>query len=130
VSELDIPLIAPKPTDLMGATHVTRRDDPQLAQAAKDFESVLLGKMMEEMHNTVQDSGLLEDSGSSQIQGMFWNFLAKDVADKGGVGLWKDLYDQWTRSPAGGAAAQGAQGAKDARAAAAAVPAPASEVLP
>ena len=25
---------------------------------------------------------------------MFWLYLARDVADKGGVGLWKDIYQQ------------------------------------
>ena len=100
MSEIDLSLIAPKPSGLRGATRAPARDDPKLAQAAKDFESVLLAKMMEEMHNTVEDSGLLEDSGSGQAQGMFWTFLAKNVADKGGLGLWKDLYDQWSRQGA------------------------------
>lgn len=135
MSELNLPLVGLKPGDLSGSTLADAarraaarggpggpvRDDLKLAQAAKDFESVLLAKMMEEMHNTVEDSGLLEDSGSSQMQGMFWNMMAQDVANKGGLGLWKDLYDQWSRVPGSdqgaSAAAKGAAG-------------PASEVHP
>jgi Rod binding domain-containing protein len=71
--------------------------DRQLAgvQAAKDFESVLLEQMMQSMRETVGEGGLLdEDEGSSQIQDMFWGFLSQDVANKGGMGLWKDIYRQ------------------------------------
>jgi hypothetical protein len=35
-----------------------------------------------------------EDGTGQQVQGLFWLYLAQDVADKGGVGLWKDIYRQ------------------------------------
>jgi len=74
--------------------------DPKTVQAAKDFEAVLLNKLMEAMQATVPESGLLEDGTSKQIQSIFWSYLSQDVADKGGMGLWKDLYRQLSASGA------------------------------
>jgi Rod binding domain-containing protein len=60
-------------------------------QASKDFESVLLTKVLEGMENTVSQFSSEEEAGSEQIKGLFTLFLARDMADKGGLGLWKDL---------------------------------------
>ncbi len=65
-------------------------------KAAKDFESVLLHKLMESMQRTIPDSGLLSSGITKQVQGMFWFYLAQEMADAGGVGLWKDVYRQMT----------------------------------
>lgn len=111
MSETDLSIRAISPADLLGPGlgALQRLGGPRpaggrdaLVQAAKDFESVLLHKLMEEMQNTIPDSGLLGDGAMEQLQGMFWGFLARDVADKGGIGLWKDLYEQWA-APAGSA---------------------------
>ena len=75
--------------------------DPKMVKAAKDFEAVLLNQLMEAMQATIPESGLLEDGTSKQVQSIFWSFLSQDAADKGGMGLWKDLY----RQLAGGAGA-------------------------
>ncbi|MCX5637962.1 MAG: hypothetical protein NTX52_09770 [Planctomycetota bacterium] len=61
-------------------------------QTAKDFESVLLGKLLDEMKNTIGDWGFDEDSPCEQVQGIFWLYLARDMANNGGFGLWKDIY--------------------------------------
>ena len=79
--------------------------DPKAMKAAKDFEGVLLNQVMDQMQATVPDGGLLEDSASKQVQGMFWHFLSQDVADKGGAGMWKDIYRQMAQHdnlPTGG----------------------------
>lgn len=60
-------------------------------QAAKDFESVLLNQLMQEMSRTIPESGLVNSGTSKQIQSMFWSFLAEEVADNGGMGLWRDI---------------------------------------
>lgn len=60
-------------------------------QYAKDFESVFISKLLDEMKNTVGDWGFEKDSDSKQTQGIFWLCLARDVADNGGLGLWKDI---------------------------------------
>lgn len=61
-------------------------------QFAKDLESVFLNKLMEEMQNTIGEWGFEKDGASRQVQGIFWLHLARDIADKGGLGLWKDIY--------------------------------------
>ena len=61
-------------------------------QAAKDFESVLISKLFDQVIDTVGGWGSEEDGASEQVQGLFWQCLARDVADKGGFGLWKDIY--------------------------------------
>ena len=70
----------------------TEFPDNKKKKIAKDFESVLLVRLFKQMKETVGDWGFEEDGASKQIQGMFWMFLARDVADKGGFGLWKDIY--------------------------------------
>jgi len=66
----------------------------QIAQAAKDFESILLNKLLAEMKKSVPESGLFETSTSGQMRDIFWMFLARDLADKGGIGLWKEIHRQ------------------------------------
>ena len=61
-------------------------------QAAKDFESVLLGKLLDEMKRTVGDWGLEESADSKQTQGIFLLYLSRHLANNGGLGLWKDIY--------------------------------------
>ncbi len=69
-------------------------------RAAKDFESILLYRMMEEMRRTIPESGLLETGGSDQVQGLFWFYLAQAAGEQGGLGLWKQLVEQFV--PTGG----------------------------
>lgn len=67
--------------------------DEQEKQIGRDFESVLLTKLFEQVQASIEDSGFdEEDSGAQQVRGMFWLYLAQDVADKGGFGLGKDIY--------------------------------------
>jgi Rod binding domain-containing protein len=66
-------------------------DSQKTEKLAKDFESVLLTKLFDTMKETVNQFNDEEDSAGGQVQGLFWLCLARDVADKGGLGLWKDL---------------------------------------
>ncbi len=66
-------------------------------QIAKDFESILINKLLEEMKNTIGDWGFDKDGTSKQVQGIFWLHLACDIANKGGLGLWKDVYEFLTQ---------------------------------
>lgn len=68
------------------------------AKAAKDFESVLLGKLLDEMKNSIGDWGLEESAASKQIQGTFWLYLARHLANSGGLGIWTDVYKSLTAS--------------------------------
>jgi len=73
-------------------------DSGDMAQAAKDFESVLIHQLMQEMSRTIPDSELTGSGASKQMQGIFWSFLAEEVADSGGLGLWRDIQQYCTGS--------------------------------
>jgi len=64
----------------------------QKEQFAKDFESVFLEKLLDEMKNTIGSWGFEQDAAAKQIQGLFWMHLARDVSQNGGLGMWKDIY--------------------------------------
>jgi len=85
------------PVSLEDATPeaVADMSDLKKQELAKDFESILLTRLFDEVKNSISASSFDEDSGSDQVHGMFWSFLAEDVADKGGFGLWRDLYQQF-----------------------------------
>ncbi len=86
-----------------GAVSDHARTAAQTEKAAKDFESVLLSKVLTEMEKSIPRSGLLEGGSMKQVRSMFWSFLARDMADKGGFGLWKqlqrDMLKQYADSP-------------------------------
>ena len=77
-----------------GATAKSPRAGQRTEQAAKDFEAVLLNKLLEEMDRTIDRSGLLDSGASRQVQSLFWHYLSQEVADQGGLGLWKQLHRQ------------------------------------
>ena len=109
----DLPLGGVSAAEMLGPPGVSlperlnrpgaRQSDQALRRAARDFESILLHKLLQEMKNTIPDSGLAGSGATKQLQGLFWSFLARDLAEKGGLGLWKDLYAEWSAA-AGGAA--------------------------
>ncbi len=73
------------------SNNVKSADDKKTEKIARDFESVLLTKMLDEMKNTIGNGLGEEEAGSEQVKGIFWLYLARDMSDKGGLGLWKDL---------------------------------------
>jgi Rod binding domain-containing protein len=75
-----------------------KRDPGQLEKVAKDFESVFLEKITDEMRRTVPQSGLLDSSAMDQTQGIFWMQLSQELAKQGGLGLWKQLVKQMQAS--------------------------------
>lgn len=88
-------------SNISGQIELTDRDtirnasDEKKKQLAKDFESVLLTKLFDEVRKSIKDSGFDDDVAADQIHGMFWSYLAQDVANKGGFGLWQDLYQHF-----------------------------------
>ena len=80
--------LGPQPSPVSGG-------EEKKKQLARDFESVLLTKMFDEVKRSIGQWGLdegEEDGASEQVHGLFWLYLAQDVADKGGFGLWQDVY--------------------------------------
>lgn len=65
-------------------------------QAAKDFEAVFINKLLEAMRNTIGEWGFEKDGVSKQIHGMFSLYLAQHIADNGGFGMWREIYDSLT----------------------------------
>ena len=68
-------------------------EEQKKEQVARDFESLLLNNLLDQMKNTVGEWGFEKDSASGQVDGLFWLYLARDISDKGGLGLWKDIYN-------------------------------------
>lgn len=101
MSEIEFPINPILPSELSGVFAAPERVFPAgtpAEKAARDFESVLLYKLLEEMKQTIPESGLLDTAISKQVQGIFWFYLAQDLADKGGIGLGKELYRQMSQS--------------------------------
>jgi Rod binding domain-containing protein len=85
-----VPLKQPEKMNLDGASEEEKK------QLAKDFESLLLNKLLDEMKNTIGEWGFEKDGASTQVQGIFWMYLARDIANNGGIGLWKEIYQTLT----------------------------------
>ena len=73
------------------------RHDERKRQLARDFESVLLARLFDQVKESIGPWSVDEedDGTSQQVHGLFWLYLAQDVADKGGLGLWQDIYQHF-----------------------------------
>lgn len=100
MNEITLGPTTPMSADLLGATLPAAaaagkgRDAAALDKVARDFESIFVHRLMEEMRRTVPESGLLESGTSDQMQSLFWFHLAQDVGTKGGLGLAQQLARQ------------------------------------
>ena len=86
------PVSAPTMLEQLDQSRLKSIPDEKKKQVAKDFESVLLDKLLDEMKNSITDWGLEKDAASKQTEGIFWLYLGRDIANNGGLGLWKDIY--------------------------------------
>ena len=85
-----------QPNPLQNLKNVINDDEQKKIQFAKDFESVFVNKLLDEMRKTVGDWGFEKDGTSKQIDGLFSMFLAQDISNNGGLGLWKEIYKSLT----------------------------------
>jgi len=74
------------------AGEINDMSEEKKKQVAKDFESVFINKLLDEMKNTIGEWGFEQDGVSKQIQGMFSIYLSEHIANNGGFGLWRDIY--------------------------------------
>ena len=88
----------PLPTPLEQIKQTDNICEARKKQFAKDFESVFISKLLDEMKNTIGDWGDEKDGASKQIDGIFWLHLARDIANNGGFGMWKDIHQFLTDS--------------------------------
>ena len=66
----------------------------RLQKACKELESIFITHMLKSMRATVDEGGLIEDSNASQIiKSMFDENLARGIAQGGGIGLAKILFE-------------------------------------
>ena len=86
------PVSSPSMLEQLGQSKLKGLSDEKKKQVAKDFESVLLDKLLNEMKNSITDWGLEKDAAAKQTEGIFWLYLGRDIANNGGLGLWKDIY--------------------------------------
>jgi Rod binding domain-containing protein len=80
------------PTPLRNLNKVDGIPEQKKEQIAKDFESILLSQLLDEMKSSIGDWGFEESASSEQIQGIFWLYLARHLANNGGLGMWRDIY--------------------------------------
>ena len=89
----DAPVASLSPLPGAGPNQESQIIDHKSAAVARDFESVLLTKLFDQVQQSLGDWNLDDEDGTGQqVQGLFWFYLARDAADKGGFGLWKDIY--------------------------------------
>jgi Rod binding domain-containing protein len=86
------PVSPPSMLEHLDKSRLNHLSEEKKEQVAKDFESVLLSKLLDEMKNSIVDWGLEKDAASKQTEGIFWLYLGRDLANNGGLGLWKDIY--------------------------------------
>ena len=92
------PVLPPAPLEHLRQSELKNVSEEKKKQTAKNFESVLINKMLDEMKNTIGSWGFEKDGPSNQVQGIFWLYLARDIGNNGGFGLWKDIYQFMTNS--------------------------------
>ena len=80
------------PAPLRNLNEVDGISEQKKEQIAKDFESILLSQLLDEMKSSIGDWGFEESASSEQIQGIFWLYLARHLANNGGLGMWRDIY--------------------------------------
>ncbi|UCG46200.1 MAG: hypothetical protein JSU94_11920 [Phycisphaerales bacterium] len=91
------------PSPLRDSSRVGSSAEERKKRAAKEFESVLIGKLLDQMKNTIGDWGFEKEGSAKQVQGIFWMYLANDIAGNGGLGMWKDIYEFFANSDRTGA---------------------------
>jgi Rod binding domain-containing protein len=82
----------PLPAPLENLNKIGAISEEEKKQVAKDFESVFIHKLLDVMKDTIGDWGFEKNEADKQVQGIFWLYLARDIANNGGFGLWKEIY--------------------------------------
>lgn len=87
------------------ANQTNQKEDPKLLEACQQFESIFINQLLSQMRSTVPSNGLLDDGNSGQDSGqdvyksMLDQEYSKQMAEAGGIGLAKMLYDQMKLNP-------------------------------
>lgn len=82
-----------RPEILPEVKNVDKASEQEKERLAKEFESLIVGRLLDEMNNTVSCLGLDEDGASKQVKGIFNFCLSQHIGANGGFGLWKEIYE-------------------------------------
>lgn len=80
------------------SAQTVNRRSPELEKleaTAKQFEAVFINEIMKQMQETIKNSSLdPEDGAGQQIHSMFCSYMADAAAQRGGFGLWEQIYEK------------------------------------
>ena len=88
-----------KPVPERVAPKLMPQEKERLKKACKEFESILISYMFKSMQDTIQKSGLFDESETSpenMFRSMFNAEVAKEMCTKNNLGLAELLYKQLT----------------------------------
>ena len=80
------------PQKLNNAENPENLSQQRKKELAKEFESVLMEKLMTQMKKTTGCLSEKDSAADEQIKDLFWSQPGKGLSDQGGLGLWKDVY--------------------------------------
>lgn len=72
---------------------VENASDEQKKKLAEDFESLLIGKLLDQISEAGGDLGGEHDQVFGQIKGIFNLYLSQYIGSNGGFGLAKQIYE-------------------------------------
>jgi Rod binding domain-containing protein len=72
---------------------VENASDEQKKKIAEDFESLLVGRLLEEMGKTAEEWGDEHEQVFGQVKGIFNLYLSQYIGSNGGFGLAKQIYE-------------------------------------
>ena len=87
---------ATRGTDALRAPHgATSRKKADLWQAAKDFEAMVIGQMMQPMFNTIPTDGKFSGGYAEEMfRTMMVDELGKTITNSGGIGIASQVYTE------------------------------------
>jgi flagellar protein FlgJ len=95
-----LPSLTPAPTPLPAVSRPMQSADPaKIAKSAKDFEAMAIGQLLQPMFDTVDTAHDLFGGGPGEEawKPMLVQEFAKQIANHGGLGLAKPVYDAMMR---------------------------------
>lgn len=98
VSGLLLTEASPMPAFLKGVDKIDSALREKQIEKVKQFESVFITQLLKVMESTIGDWGLEKDATSKQVHGIFTMYLGRHLGEKGGFGMWKDIYKSLSNS--------------------------------
>ncbi len=81
-----------QPQILPDIRSINESSDEKKKQFAMEFESLIIGKLLDEAASSIASINEDEDGAKGQVQNIFNMFLSRHIGASGGLGLCKDIY--------------------------------------